>query len=86
MVKGISKQVIVVHAPDPKLFEEAIFILKDDALTHGVTEEALLREAQQLIRNPESRSGKRSLALYGPVWACGGALATGIAWLITLLC
>ena len=29
MVKGISRQVIVVHAPDPKLFEQAIFILKD---------------------------------------------------------
>ena len=27
MVKGISRQVIVVHAPDPKLFEQAIFIL-----------------------------------------------------------
>ena len=31
MVKGISRQVIVVHAPDPKLFEQAIFILKDTA-------------------------------------------------------
>ena len=27
MVKGISRQVIVVHSPDPKLFEQAIFIL-----------------------------------------------------------
>ena len=24
MVKGISRQVIVVHAPEPKLFEQAI--------------------------------------------------------------
>ena len=31
MVKGISKQVIVVHSPEPKLFEQAIFILKEDA-------------------------------------------------------
>ena len=31
MVKGISRQVIVVHSPDPKLFEQAIFILKEDA-------------------------------------------------------
>ena len=29
MVKGISKQVIVVDAPEPKLFEQAIFILKE---------------------------------------------------------
>ena len=32
MVKGISRQVIVVHSPDPKLFEQAIFILKDNAV------------------------------------------------------
>ena len=31
MVKGISRQVILVHSPDPKLFEQAIFILRDDA-------------------------------------------------------
>ena len=36
MVKGISRQVIVVHSPDPKLFEQAIFILKEDAAQNGV--------------------------------------------------
>ena len=36
MVKGISRQVILVHSPDPKLFEEAIFILKDEAVEKGV--------------------------------------------------
>ena len=35
MVKGISRQVIVVHSPDPKLFEQAIFILKDEAVGQG---------------------------------------------------
>ena len=29
MVKGISRQVIVVHGQDKALFEQAIFILKD---------------------------------------------------------
>ena len=40
MVKGISRQVIVVHSPDPKLFEQAIFILKDNAVGEGITDEA----------------------------------------------
>ena len=40
MVKGTSRQVILVHSPDKKLFDQAIFILKDDA--HGITDEALL--------------------------------------------
>ena len=82
MVKGVSRQVIVVHSPDPKLFDQAIFILKDEAVQQGITEEALLKEAQQVIRGPKRR---RKLYLYGPVWACGGALVTGIAWLLTVL-
>ena len=43
MVKGVSRQVIVVHSPDRKLFEQAIFILKEDA--KGVTDEELMKEA-----------------------------------------
>ena len=82
MVKGISRQVIVVRPPDQKLFEQAIFILKEEAVQQGITEEALLKEAQQVIRGPRR---KRKLYLYGPVWACGGALVTGIAWLLTVL-
>ena len=55
MVKGVSRQVIVVHSPDPKLFEQAIFILKDEAVGQGVTEEALLKEAQQVIHSPQKK-------------------------------
>ena len=80
MVKGISRQVIVVHSPDPKLFEQAIFILKDEAVSQGVTEAALLKEAQQIVNRPAK---KRRLSLDGPVWACGGALVTGLVWLLT---
>ena len=82
MVKGVSRQVIVVHSPDPKLFDQAIFILKDEAVGQGITEEALLKEAQQVIRGPQKM---KKLYLYGPVWACGGALVTGLAWLLTIL-
>lgn len=82
MVKGVSRQVIVVHSPDPKLFDQAIFILKDEAVGEGITEEALLKEAQQVIRGPQK---KRRLYLYGPVWACFGAAVTAFAWLLTVL-
>ena len=82
MVKGVSRQVIVVHSPDPKLFDQAIFILKEDAVGQGITEEALLKEAKQIIRGPVK---KRKPYLYGLVWACGGALATGVAWLLTTI-
>ncbi len=85
VVKGISRQVIVVHSPDPKLFEQAIFILKESAVGQdGVTDETLLKEANRLIREP-SQQRKRKLWLYGPVWAVSGALLMGAAWLVTAL-
>ena len=81
MVKGISKQVIVVHNPDKGLFEQAIFILKDGAVERGITEEMLLKEAKGAIR-----SGKgKSIWHHGPIWACCGATVTGIAWLLTAI-
>ena len=85
MVKGISRQVIVVHSPDPKLFEQAIFILKDEAVgQEGITDDVLLKEARRLISTPHG--GRKARFFYaGPVWACGGALLTGVLWLITAL-
>ena len=85
MVKGISRQVIVVHSPDPKLFEQAIFILKDEAVERGITDELLLKEAQQAIRGGAHVEKKRTLGAYGPVWAAGGAIVTGLLWFITTL-
>lgn len=82
MVKGISRQVILVHGPDPKLFEQAIFILKEDAVGEGITDELLLKEAKQAIRSGEHSQGK--MWLYGPLWACGGAFATALVWLISM--
>ena len=85
MVKGISRQVILVQSPDPKLFEQAIFILKDDAVNQGITDEMLLKEAKQAIRGPVRNGKKRRLSVYGPVWAAGGAAITGLAWLLTAM-
>jgi hypothetical protein len=85
VVKGISRQVIVVHSPDPKLFEQAIFILKDDVVAQGVTDELLLKEAQQTIRVSCHTGKRRKLSMCGPVWAAGGAAFTGLAWLLTAM-
>lgn len=84
MVKGISRQVIVVEAPEPKLFDQAIFILKDD-MGEGITDEALLKEAQRAIQGRDPSSRKRHIWLYGAFWAAAGALVTGIAWVMTVL-
>ena len=48
MVKGITRQVILVKSPDPKLFEEAIFIVKEEALAReGVSADQVIRQARQ---------------------------------------
>ena len=77
MVKGISRQVILVQSADKDIFEQAIFILKDNAQT--VTEEMLLKEAKRSINSPVKKK-----FFTGPLWACAGATITGIAWLISI--
>jgi hypothetical protein len=84
MVKGNSRQIIVVNAPDQKLFEQAIFILREGAVgADGITDEALLREAKQYISRPKGSRGER--VLFPALWACGGAAATGLVWLLSLI-
>lgn len=85
MVKGTSRQVIVVQSPEPKLFEQAIFILKDDAVGEGITDEQLLKEANAAIHGFDGTGKKAQIWLYGAVWAGGGALVTGLVWLLTVL-
>ena len=80
MVKGTSRQVIVVHAPEEKLFDQAIFILRDSAVGEGVSDEALLREAKGCLEVPGRRRAK--WLHNGPVW---GAVGAGLAWLLTIL-
>lgn len=81
-VKGISRQVIVVQSPDPKLFDQAIFILKEN--NEGVTDEQLLREATRLIGHPQVKKHARyrwqEFVLMGV-----GAGVTGLVWIISLL-
>lgn len=85
MVKGISKQVIVVHSPEQKMFEQAIFILKDGAPGEGITDEALLREAQQLIRGSGKTDRRRNNFVFCMIWAFAGAFLTAMAWLLTVI-
>ena len=51
MVKGISRRVVVVDSPDQRYFEQAIFIVRNDAAGEGVTAQALVEEARRVARN-----------------------------------
>ena len=84
MVKGISRQVIVVHSPDPKLFEEAIFIVKEEALAReGVSADRVLKEARQAADGylKQGRAWERRMrGLPALVWGMGGMVLASLAW------
>ncbi|MCD8146968.1 MAG: translation initiation factor 2 [Clostridiales bacterium] len=89
MVKGISRRVIVVRSPDPRFFEQAIFLMKEDALhAQGVTAEQVVNEARQAaagyLRRTSDPKGWRQPSARLPwwVWFALGACAVGLVWLI----
>ena len=48
VIKGTASRVIVVRSPDPGIFGEAFFILRDDYFSNrGISQEELLRQAQR---------------------------------------
>lgn len=81
MVKGVSRQVIVVQNPDPALFDQAIFILKEEAVEQGVTDEQLLREAKNIIRTPGAVA--KANPFHAILWTGLGMAVTSLIWLIT---
>ncbi len=81
MVKGVSRQVILVRSADKKLFDQAIFILSEEAQNHQVTDQMLLQEA----KNALALRKKRKPRFFAGVWAGLGAGAMGLLWLITAL-
>ena len=89
MVKGISKQVILVRAPDGELFDQAIFILKDRQ-TADISEKQLLRQANQAVEHYTRTSFSRG-RLGGPrglppaVYTAIGVAATALVWILTTL-
>ncbi|MBE6914775.1 MAG: translation initiation factor 2 [Ruminococcaceae bacterium] len=90
VVKGTSKRVVVVKSPDPTVFEQAIFIVREDFI--GRTGRAnALKEAQQVadeyIRSAVATPRDRIFSRIPPaLWAAAGAvLAGGIGMLIYFL-
>ena len=79
VVKGISKRVIVVKSPDPKIFEQAIFIIREDfAGQPGVSEKDVLREARaaanSYLGGGKRTTGKLFARLRAPLYAAAGAV------------
>lgn len=85
VVKGMNRRVIVVRSPDPQMFEEAIFILREDYLRQR-NEAQVLDEARRAAgeylktRTPSKKKGRTALWLAAvPVLLALGAGAAYIA-------
>ena len=82
VVKGTSKRIVVVKSPDPNVFEEAIFIVREDFLGRAHRPDAL-KEAQKVadayIRGAVA-APRRLLTRFAPVlWAAIGAALSATA-------
>ena len=89
MVKGISRRVVVVDAPDQRFFEQAIFIVRNDAAGEGVTSRELVEEARRVARNyaggDHGRFSRAWRDLSPAVYTLTGAGVIGLLWLIVAL-
>ena len=84
MVKGTSRRVIVVKSPDPKVFEEAIFVLREDFIRHRNAEQVLdeARRAASDYLKKCSNGKKKSRQRILPTVIVGlSGIAASIAWL-----
>jgi len=85
MVKGLSRRVVLIKSPDPELFEEAIFILKDDS-PKGMTSADILHQAQKIAASGVTLSSGRSRwKIPAPFFTLLGAGIVALVWLITVI-
>lgn len=84
VVKGLSRKVIIVKSPDPKIFEQAIFIVRDDFLSaQGIGEKELLKQAQAAANGyVEGTYGWHRFPRLSPwLYASAGGALVGLCYL-----
>jgi hypothetical protein len=87
MVKGTTRRVILVKPPDRRLFEEAIFIMREDTAAAGVTADQVLQEAQQVADGYVRRNSAcgKLLTNFTPlIFAALGAVLASAGWGVAL--
>ena len=60
MIKGLSRQVIVVHPQDSEWIEQAVLFVRVSAVRKGIDQDQLLKEAGRIIGEkiqPQKRGG-----------------------------
>ena len=84
MVKGISRRVIVVRSPDPRFFEQAIFLMKEDAF-HNSTVSADQAAAGYLRRSAGTSGSTWRSWLPKALWFALGGCVIAAVWGLSFL-
>jgi hypothetical protein len=84
MVKGLSRRVVMVRYPEAGVFEQALFVVRDDAsVSRGVTADDVLAEA---CRIAQRQNGLKNRKRWPPLaYMLLGAGSVGAAWAVSLL-
>ena len=89
MVKGVSKRVVVVREPGNGMFEQAIFIIKNEENLKNYSAEEMIKEAcitAELYTERTSGRGRDFMEkVPAPIFALLGAAVTAIIWGVTVL-
>ncbi|MCD7844406.1 MAG: translation initiation factor 2 [Oscillospiraceae bacterium] len=84
MVKGTNRRVVVVRSPDPRIFEEAIFVIRDDAFHKESSPDKVLAEARQAanayLKKTLGRRGRKRDRVSGRPLAAVSTAAVSAAW------
>jgi hypothetical protein len=77
----------VVDSPDPRVFEQAIFIVRNDAAGEGVSSRELVEEARRVAKAYASggRFDRTLRSLWPVLYALMGAAGCGLVWLAVAL-
>ena len=83
MFKGIGKQVVVLKNPDSKIFEEAIFIIKDGT---KVSRPDMITECERIIKDNCTSDYRRAFTeRHGKLLWFGGALLLTVIGITALV-
>lgn len=88
VVKGTNRRVIVVKSPDPRIFDEAIFVIKEEYMKRGGSMEQMLEEARQAAGEYlKKNTSPRRFSILHPkrrntFLAAAGAVMAGVAWVL----
>ena len=85
-VRGVARRVVIVSEPDPEVFEEAIFVVREDFMNGGgVGASEILREAETAaggyLETTLGRPARRTYpVLRAAVCVAAGAALTVAVW------